>query len=81
MTVSTPKRDKAEHRSAIWVGNLRVVIDWLRWEPGASVFIPCLDPAGLKAQMRRRAKEHGYTLRAQDRIENGLFGVRFWRVE
>lgn len=80
MPARTPKRDEAEHRAAIWVGDVRVVIDWMRWEPGASVFIPCLDPANLKTQMRRRAKEYKYDLRSQDRIEKSLFGVRFWRV-
>lgn len=55
-------------------------IDWSRWEPGASVFIPCIDAPGLRDRVIRKARQMDVRLVSRIVIEDQHFGVRFWRV-
>lgn len=73
-------RLKAELDEAVFVGDLRVLIHWNVWEPGMSVFVPCIDPTPVRKQMEHRAKKHGYTLESSECVENQQFGVLFWRT-
>lgn len=48
---------------------------------GASFFIPAINARELKLAVRRAARERGVKkLEAVTCIENGLLGVRFWRI-
>jgi hypothetical protein len=44
---------------------VRIVVDWDKFKPGASVFIPCINTA--KA--------------IDVRVEDGKYGVRVWRLK
>jgi len=55
-------------------------IDWGRWEPGASIFIPCIDAPGIREKVYREAAQRGIRLVARTAIEDQYFGVRFWRI-
>ena len=55
-------------------------IEWSRWEPGASIFIPCIDAPGIRERVYREAAHRGIRLVARTRIEDQHFGVRFWRA-
>lgn len=75
------KRSRSREKGVgVYIDNVRLAIDWNRWELGQSIFVPCVDPDTLIQQMRRRAKHHKYVLTAKECVERGLFGVRFWRT-
>lgn len=55
-------------------------INWNRFVVGSSVFMPCIDVEKAKQEVQKMAKHRCIKLKAVVRIENGLYGVRFWRV-
>jgi len=55
-------------------------IDWGRWEPGASIFVPCIDAPSLREKVYREAGHRGIRLVSRVAVENQHFGVRFWRA-
>ena len=73
------RAQKSRRDEGVFVDNIRIVIDWSRWEEGMSVFVPCIDVEDLRRQMHRKARVYGYTLTTKECIENQQFGVRFWR--
>jgi len=60
---------------------IRVVIDWDKFTPGASVFIPCLDTAKAVEHLVEAAKINKQDIAKRVRIENGKYGVRVWRLK
>jgi hypothetical protein len=44
------------------------------------LFVPAINTAKLKHQMYGLAQEQGWKLTAVERIEDGRWGVRFWRL-
>ena len=55
-------------------------IDWRRWEPGASIFIPCIDAPGIRERVHKEGTHRGIKLMSRVLIKDQYFGVRFWRV-
>jgi len=58
----------------------RIVVDWNKFSVGRSVFIPCIDVEETKKQVREITSRKSMKIKALPRVENGMFGVRFWRV-
>jgi hypothetical protein len=56
-------------------------IDWSRFKPGRTFFIPCLDLEDAKKQVARVAKRLRYSVEMKGVIENGVQGLRVWRLE
>ncbi len=64
----------------VYVGDLRIVVHWNRWEKGMSVFVPCTDTKSVRTQMLRKARKLKYTLVTQEEVRGGVLGLRFWRT-
>ena len=55
-------------------------IDWSKFKPGRTFFIPCLDLEAAKNEVRRTTKRLRYTIEMRGVIENGVQGLRVWRL-
>jgi len=55
-------------------------INWVNFKVGYSFFIPCLDTAEAREEIRRVTKRLGYDIVMKDVIELNIRGVRIWRV-
>jgi hypothetical protein len=68
---------KIKHLEVLGV---QVKVEWGEFLVGSSFFVPCLDDRLLAASIRARAKQQGFQTQYQARVENGMWGVRIWRV-
>ena len=57
-----------------------VHIEWHLLSPGASFFIPAIQTTQLARAVRRAALARGVRLIHKPCVEQGMYGVRFWRV-
>jgi len=57
-----------------------VIVDWDQFSVGSSFFVPCIDTENCKEQVLQIAKEKKFTVEVRRRIEDGKWGVRFWRT-
>jgi hypothetical protein len=58
----------------------RIVVNWNRFAVGSSIFIPCVDVEEAKKQVLEVTRRRSMKIKAIPRVENGMFGVRFWRL-
>ena len=58
-----------------------VVIEWHAMNLGASFFIPALNTEPLIEQILSEAKQRKFKLVHKEVVENGLIGLRFWRIK
>jgi hypothetical protein len=59
---------------------LRMIFDWKTFDPGCSVFVPCIDMVEAVSQFHEIAQHRKWTYEHRCRVENKLQGVRFWRI-
>jgi len=59
---------------------VRIVLDWGAIEVGSSIFIPAVNVVELIVQFQSVANSKHWTIEHRVRIENGKWGVRFWRM-
>lgn len=57
-----------------------VHIEWHLLTPGSSFFIPAIQTTQLARTVRKTATIKGVRLIHKVCVENGMYGVRFWRV-
>lgn len=69
-----------KNQRAIFNEGIPVTIEWHSMVLGASFFIPALDTEPLTKDILAIARQHGMKLKYKEKIENGLFGLRFWRT-
>lgn len=55
-------------------------VDWDKFVPGASVFVPCVDTVECARQVKFVADQFDWILDVRTVIEGGRWGVRFWRI-
>ena len=55
-------------------------INWKKFKRGASFFIPCLNPEAAKEDITYVTDRLKYDTVTKTVIENGVQGVRVWRV-
>jgi hypothetical protein len=55
-------------------------INWQVFKPGASFFIPCLNPATAVQDILRVTKRLKFKIVTRVVIQEGVQGVRVWRV-
>ena len=55
-------------------------IDWRKFKRGTSFFIPCLNPDAATADIMFVVERLQYDVVTKTVIENGVQGVRIWRV-
>lgn len=64
----------------MWSDKIKFVIPWDRFKHGTSVFIPALDPKYTADAVKKEAKENNVGVMTRIVVENGVLGVRVWRV-
>jgi hypothetical protein len=57
-----------------------VAIEWHAMVLGASFFIPALDTGPLIEAILYNSRQLDMKLKYKEKIENGLLGIRFWRI-
>jgi hypothetical protein len=62
------------------VEEIDYIVDWKQFKPGYSFFIPCLAVRNAKREVRRVARDHKLKLFFKGVIEDGVRGLRVWRV-
>lgn len=72
-------------KNKLWLSDLapdgvRIVVDWDNFTVGNSVFIPAINSEELITQVKLLCLRNGWTIDYRQRIENKLWGVRFWRM-
>ncbi len=55
-------------------------INWKKFKKGWSFFIPCLDPKKHRRIILAEVKRLKYKVVTKVRIEDGVRGIRVWRV-
>jgi hypothetical protein len=59
---------------------VEVHIEWHLLKPGSSFFVPAIQTTQLARSVRKAALEKGIRLTHKECINNGMYGVRFWRT-
>jgi hypothetical protein len=76
-----PKRNKNRlHFDDLSPDGVRILIDWGKIKVGMSIFVPCVNTVELIAQVQEIADKRLWYMECRPRIENGKWGVRFWRI-
>ena len=57
-----------------------ILVDWDKFVVGSSLFVPCVDTTNCREQVLEITRRKGFRVEWRHRIENGRWGVRFWRV-
>lgn len=60
---------------------VRVVIDWSKFVPGASVFIPCVNTVKALEHFVEAGGVCRSDITHRIRIEDGKYGIRIWRLK
>jgi hypothetical protein len=63
------------------ISGRRAKYPWRRMEVGDSFFTPETSRSGLSGAKRHAEKATGFKFTCSTRVENGIKGVRVWRVE
>ena len=59
--------------------NLPVAIEWHKFQPGTSFFIPCINRLPVQKYIAREARRLGLEVTTKCVVENYVYGVRVWR--
>ena len=63
------------------VMGLPILIEWTKFKPGTSMFIPCIDRRAVEKYMRQEAARLRLNVVCKQVIENGVYGLRVWRID
>ena len=58
-----------------------LLIEWHKFKPGTSFFVPCLDRRSVQVFVLREARRLKLDVTCRYVIENNVYGVRVWRNE
>ena len=61
--------------------NLPLLIQWEKFKPGTSFFVPCIDRKLTERFVKAEAKRMGIDVICKQVIEKNKYGLRVWRVE
>jgi hypothetical protein len=56
-------------------------LNWLEFSVGSSFFIPCLNDAEARELLERKMKRLKYATTIKLVIEDGVRGLRVWRIK
>lgn len=62
------------------VQGLSFDVDWAKFKPGRTFFIPCLDIESAKKDVNQVCKRLRYKIEMRGVIEGGVKGLRIWRI-
>jgi len=60
---------------------LPLLIEWEKFHPGTSMFIPCLDRRAMERFITRELARHRLNAVCKQVVEDGVYGLRVWRVD
>ena len=60
--------------------NLPLLIQWEKFKPGTSFFVPCIDRRLTQRFVEAEAKRLGIDVLCKQVVEKGKYGLRVWRV-
>lgn len=60
---------------------LPVLIEWDKFQPGTSMFIPCLDRRAMQRFITQETNRLRLNVVSKQVVENGVYGLRVWRVD
>jgi len=60
---------------------VRIVIDWSKFVPGTSIFIPTINTDKAVEHVRKAGRLNKNEIEKRVCIENGKYGVRVWRLQ
>jgi hypothetical protein len=55
-------------------------VNWRAFKRGYSIFIPCLDGIKAKREVAKSLRAHKIKVLVKVAIEDGIKGLRIWRV-
>jgi len=55
-------------------------IDWAKFRKGLSFFVPCIDHVAAREELGRVTKRLGVEVVTKVTIEEGIKGLRVWRI-
>jgi hypothetical protein len=70
----------AVRRDDISPDGVPIILHWSELAVGASFFIPCINTTKCKQQLRRITNRKNFQVEINVVIENGMLGVRLWRM-
>ncbi len=62
------------------VMKMTVSINWCAFKEGTSFFVPCIDRSPVVKYIRKEARIRKFKIVVKQVVENGVYGVRVWRV-
>lgn len=62
------------------VNNLSYNVEWRLFKVGTSFFIPCIRIEEGRAQVKKVTRRLGFRVLIKPVIEDGIKGLRVWRV-
>lgn len=63
------------------VMGLPLLIEWDKFKPGTSFFIPCLDRKAVERFVTQEARRLQLDVICKQVIEKGVYGLRVWRID
>jgi hypothetical protein len=61
--------------------NIPLLIEWDKFKPSTSFFVPCIDRRLTQRFVEEEAKRLKLNIVCKQVIEKGKYGLRVWRVE
>lgn len=61
------------------VFNLPLLIQWNKFQPGTSFFVPCVYRRAVQRYVESECRRFGVEITCKQVIEKGVYGVRVWR--
>jgi hypothetical protein len=58
---------------------LPLLIEWQKFQPGTSFFVPCWDRREVQRFITQESVRHGLDVVCKHVVEKGIYGVRAWR--
>lgn len=56
-----------------------LLIEWNKFKPGTSFFVPCIDRQNVEQFVKAEAKRMKFDIVCKHVIEENMYGLRVWR--
>ena len=56
-------------------------VDWTKFKPGRSFFVPCLDADEARNAVETTMERLGFEVKVKLVVEDGFRGLRIWRIK
>ena len=60
--------------------NTPILIQWDKFQPGTSIFIPCLNRGAVERYLLKECRRMKFEVVSRKVVENKKYGVRIWRT-